>query len=324
MSLYDKLAKNKSLVNAVRRFRGFREDINRKKRVKGKYKFVNRKKDSDKLCIILAGYKEFLYDDVFGRIKKYIPKDIDVCIVSSGLYSDKLNSIALENDWSYLSVKQNKVTLVQNIAISLFDKAKMIFKLDEDIFVTKHFFEVLLKTYDKVQNDSPYRIGFITPLIPINGYAHVRVLEKTNLLQKYEEKFGRAQHNWDTDGKIVVNPDIAKFMWGESEKKLRDIDALDEKFSKEPFSYSVCPIRFSIGAILFSRDLWEQMGRFVVGPGNNMGRDEIQLCEYVMADSRAIIVSENTLVGHFSFGKQTNAMKEYYEKNRDIFKVKEK
>lgn len=324
MSLYDNLAKNKTLVNVVRGVRKIRKNYNKKKRIKGNYKFINRKKDSDKLCIVLAGYKDFLYEDVFGRIKKYIPDDIDVCIVSSGLYSDKLNSIALENDWSYLSVKQNKVTLVQNIAISLFDKAKYIFKLDEDIFVTKHFFSSLLKTYEKVNNESPYRVGFVAPLIPISGYAHVRVLEKTNLLKKYESKFGRAQHNWDTDGKVVVNPDIAKFLWGETEKKLRDIDALDEEFSKQSFSYSVCPIRFSIGAILFSRDLWEAMGRFEVGPGNNMGRDEIQLCEFVMADSRAIIVSENTLVGHFSFGKQTNAMKDYYKKNRDIFKVKEK
>ena len=324
MSLYDNLAKNETCVKIVRGARKKKSDINKKRRVKGNYKFSNRRKDYDKLCIILAGYKEFLYEDVFGRIKKYIPKDIDVCIVSSGLYSDKLKEIADVNDWSYLSVKQNKVTLVQNIAIDLFKNAKMIFKLDEDIFVTKHFFTGLLKTYEKVEKESPYRIGFVTPLIPINGYAHVRVLEKTGLLKSYEKKFGRAQHNWDTEGKLVTNPDIAKFMWGETEKKLRDIDALDEEFSRQPFEYSVSAIRFSIGAILFSRDLWESMGRFVVGPGNNMGRDEIQMCEYVMADSRAIIVSENTLVGHFSFGKQTEEMKKYYEKHRDIFKVKEK
>lgn len=324
MSLYDNLAKNETCVKIVKGARQRKKDINKKKRVKGKYKFINRKKDYDKLCIILAGYKEFLYDDVFGRIKKYIPKDIDVCIVSSGLYSDKLEEIANENEWSYLSVKQNKVTLVQNIAINLFKKAKMIFKLDEDIFVTKHFFSGLLKTYEKVEKDSPYRVGFVAPLIPINGYAHVRVLEKTGLLKTYEKKFGRAIHNWDSSDKIISNSNIAKFMWGETEKKLRDIDALDEEFSREPFSYTVSAIRFSIGAILFSRDLWEAMGRFVIGPGNNMGRDEVQICDFVMADSRAIIVSENTLVGHFSFGKQTEEMKKYYEKNRDIFKVKEK
>lgn len=322
MSLYDKIAKNQTCVNAVRKIRKINKERNRKKRVKGNYKFVNRKKESDKLCIILAGYKQFLWEDVFGRIAKYAPKDIDVCIVSSGLYSEELNQIAEKNDWSYLSVKQNKVSLVQNIAINLFENAKMIYKLDEDIFVTKNFFNQLFRTYKEVEEKSTYRVGFVAPLMPISGYAHVRVLQKTGLLDIYEKKFGRAQHNWDTTGKVVVNPEIAKFLWGETEEKLRDIDKLDEEFSKQEFNYSVCSIRFSIGAILFSRELWEDMGRFEVGIGNNMGRDEIQLCNYLLADSRAIIVAENTIAGHFSFGKQTQAMKEYYNKNREVFKVK--
>ena len=323
MSLYDKIAKNKTCVNLVRKTREIRKIQNKKRRVKGNYKFIDRKKNSDRLCIILAGYKQFLWEDVFGRLGKYAPKDIDVCIVSSGLYSEELAKIAEKYDWSYLSVKQNKVSLVQNIAINLFENAKLIYKLDEDIFVTKHLFEQLLRTYKEAEKTSPYRVGFVAPLMPISGYAHVRVLEKTGLLEKYEGQFGRAQHNWDTDGKVVVNPDIAKFLWGKTEPILRDIDALDEEFSKQELNYSICSIRFSIGAILFSRQLWEDMGRFEVGIGNNMGRDEIQLCNYLLADSRAIIVSENTIAGHFSFGKQTQEMKKYYENNREIFKVKE-
>ena len=293
MSLYDKIAKNQTAVNLVRKIRKIRKEANKKRRVKGKYSFINRKKDSDKMCMVLAGYKQFLWNDVFGRLEKYVPEDIDVCIVSSGLYSDELAEIAKRNNWSYLSVKQNKVSLVQNIAINLYPKAKMIYKLDEDIFVTNNLFKQLYKTYKEAEAKSTYRVGFVAPLMPINGYAHVRVLEKTDLLEKDEEKFGRAQHNWDTDGKIVVNPDIAKFLWGETEQKLRDIDKLDEEFSKQPFSYSVCAIRFSIGAILFSRQLWEDMGRFEVGIGNNMGKDEIQLCNFLLSDSRAIIVAEN-------------------------------
>ena len=105
-------------------------NINKKRRVKSKYKFINRKKDYDKLCIILAGYKEFLYDDIFNRIKKYIPKDIDVCITSSGLYSKKLDTIAKKNNWSYLSTKKNKVTLAQNIT--------MMFFLQSEQFNTHH------------------------------------------------------------------------------------------------------------------------------------------------------------------------------------------
>ena len=322
MSLYDKIAKNQTCVNFVRNVRKIRKERNKKKRVKGKYTFIDRKKDRNKMCMVLAGYKQFLWEDVFGRLEKHVPEDIDICIVSSGLYSDELAKIAEKNNWSYLSVKQNKVTLVQNIAISLFPKATMIYKMDEDIFVTKNVFEQLAKTYKVAEEKSTYRVGFVAPLLPISGYAHIRVLEKTGLLEEYERKFGRALHNWDTDGKVVVNPDIAKFLWGETEEKLRNIDKLDEEFSKQPFSYSICSIRFSIGIILFSRQLWEDMGRFEVGIGSNMGRDEIQLCNYLLSDSRAIIVSENTIAGHFSFGKQTQAMKEYYNKNREIFKVK--
>ena len=294
----------------------------KKKRVKGTYKFIDRKKDYSKMCIILAGYKPFLWDDVFDRISEYIPKDIDVCIVSSGLYSEELDEIARKNDWSYLSVKQNKVSLVQNIAINLFDKAEFIYKLDEDIFVTKNMFNKMFETYKDAESNSTYRVGFVAPMLPINGYAHIRVLQKTELLDTYEKKFGRAQHNWDPKGKFVVNPNIAKFMWGETEERLRDIDKLDSELADKEMKYSICSIRFSIGAILFTRKLWENMGRFEVKIGSNMGLDETQLCNYLLEDSRAIFVSENTVAGHFSYGPQTAAMKEFYKNNREIFKLK--
>lgn len=322
MSLYDKLAKNETCLKIVRKARSVNIERNRKKRVRGKYTFIDRKKDKDKVCIILAGYKQFLWEDVFGRIEKYAPKDIDICIVSSGLYSEELAKIAEKNDWSYLSVKQNKVTLVQNIAIDLHPKASKIYKIDEDIFVTKNFFEKLDETYNKVEKESNFRIGFVAPLLPINGYTNVHVLRKTGLLECYEKKFGKPYHDGCTEEPVIKNPQVATYLWGETEPKLRNIDALDEEFSKQEFNYSVCSIRFSIGAILFSRDIWEAMGRFAVGPGNNMGQDEVQICEYCMIQSRAIIVSENTLVGHFSYGPQTQAMEEYYNKNREIFKVK--
>ncbi len=322
MSLYDKIVKNQTCLNTARALRTKITERNKKKRVKGNYKFIDRKKDSEKLCIILAGYKQFLWEDVFGRIEKYVSQDIDVCIVSSGLYSEELANIAEKNNWSYLSVKQNKVSLVQNIAINLHTKAKKIYKLDEDIFITENFFEQLEKTYNAIQENGRYNIGFVAPLLPINGYANVNVLEKTGLIEKFDKRFGKTYHNGDGEAPIIKNPDIAKFMWGETEEKLRNIDKLSKEFSEQEFSYSICPIRFSIGAILFSREIWEDMGRFKVGIGNNMGQDEVQICEYCMIQSKAIIVSENTLAGHFSYGPQTNAMKEYYNSHREVFKVK--
>ena len=130
MGLIEKMEKNQTCIKMVRKAKKMRADSQRKKRVKGKYKFINRKNDNKKLCIILAGYKKFLWEDVFGRIEKYAPKDIDFCIVSSGLYSEDLAKIAEKNNWSYLSVKQNKVTLVQNIAINfcIFYKKRTTFR----------------------------------------------------------------------------------------------------------------------------------------------------------------------------------------------------
>ena len=321
MDIFVKLEKNKKFMEKYNSFKKKKQEKEKKRRVKGTYQFIDRKKDSENLCIILAGYKKILWDDIFERITKFAPKDMDVCIVSSGLYDEQLNTIAEKNNWSYLSLKQNKVTLVQNIAIDLHPRAKMIYKIDEDIFITKNFFSQLMETYNRVEKESHYRIGFVAPLLPINGYSNVNVLEKTGTLEKFEERFGKAYHDGGGEEKIIKNPDIAKFMWGETEERLRNLDKLSDEFSKEEFTYSICPIRFSIGAILFSREIWEAMGRFVVERGANMGRDEAQMCEYCMIESRAIVISENTIAGHFSYGPQTKTMEEFYTKNREIFKL---
>ena len=247
---------------------------------------------------------------------------MDVCIVSSGLYESELSKIAEKNDWSYLSVKKNNVALTQNIAIDVHKKAKKIFKLDEDIFLTKNYFTQCLETFDKVEKEGEYKIGFITPSIPINGYNHVDVLKRFGLLEDFEKKFGKVCRDRSAEAKIVKDPEIAKYLWGNSRDEFKDIDKLSEELSKDDFSYTVCPIIFSIGAILFTRELWDEMGRFIVTKGTSMGHDEVQICHHCMLESRAIIVSGNTLVGHFSYGPQTKTMIEYYNNNREIFKLK--
>ena len=48
----------------------------------GTHDFIDRSKGYEKLCIILAGYKPTLWEDVFGRLAAFIPDDIDVCIMT--------------------------------------------------------------------------------------------------------------------------------------------------------------------------------------------------------------------------------------------------
>ena len=53
-----------------------------------------------------------------------------------------------------------------------------------------------------------------------------------------------------------------------------------------------------------------------------MGKDEIKMCEYCMLNSRPIMVSDNIVVGHFSFGTQTQGMIEYYNEHPERFALK--
>ena len=286
-----------------------------------RYQFENRSKDSDTLCIVLAGYKEILWDTVFDRIKKFVSDDIDVCIVSSGLYSEKLNNIAKENNWSYISTKKNSVTLAQNMVLKLFPNAEYIYKLDEDIFVTKNFFETLKYTYDEVQYNGVYDVGFVAPLIPINGCGHVILLEKLGLTDFYEKNFEKVKFNANNDRMIVNNLDVAEFMWGKN-NLVPHIDDLNNFLNNSSFSYSIAPVKFSIGAIFFHRNLWEDMHYFRVDVTKGMGADERQICTHCILESKSMIISENSCVGHLSFGMQNEGMKKFFIENPENFKIK--
>lgn len=296
--------------------------VNRVRNAKLKYhgKFVNRSKGQDKLLIVLAGYKSFLYSAVFGRIEKFIPDGIDVCIVSSGLYSQQLEDLCAKNDWSYLSTKENNVCLVQNVAINLHTSAKYIYKLDEDIFITQGYFDKMFGAYRHAQQGE-FTPGVIAPLIPINGYAHVKILQKLGLEQEYVSRFEPIKYMAGSPRQIETNPQVAKFFWGEG-GFVPSIDEMNARFAQEPLQESACPIRFSIGAILFERSLWENMGYFTVNrKKSQMGEDEVQLCSYCLTVSRPLMVSENVVVGHLSFGPQNQEMKEYYLNNVTKFEI---
>lgn len=296
----------------------------KRKRLTRKYKFEDRMKNKEKVCIVLSGYQEYVWDIVFKRIKKFIPDDIEVCILSSGKYSEKLSKIAEANDWSYLSTKRNNVSLIQNVAINLFKSAKYIYKLDEDIFVTENFFETLMNTLKNCEENGEYQVGFVTPTIPINGFGYVDVLKRFNLTKEYQKLKKKLKSNekmiriTGENSLIYKNSTVARFIW----EKLPNIDEMNNIVQHDKFEYEICPIRFSIGAILFKRELWYEMDYFDVISGWGMGNDEDKICIYCMArKSKAIIASKNTIVGHLSYGPQKKEMEEYYKEHKEVFDI---
>lgn len=282
------------------------------------YTFEDRRKRSKKLCMILSGYKEWLWQQVFDRVEQYVPDDIDVCILSSGIRSETLGSIAEKNGWSYLSTEVNCLTLIQNIAINLFENAEMIFKMDEDIFLTKNCFETMIETEKVVQKKEPYKIGFVAPLIPVNGYGHIRILDELQKRSDYETKFDRVLCGGFENQMIEKNAEASAYMWG-IDGSIPKLDCLNRIHQERKLDYSFCNVRFSIGFIMFHRELWQELGGFRVNGGNGLGQDEVDLCSFCMVNSRAIVVAENTVVGHFSFGKQTSGMRKILETNPELF-----
>lgn len=292
-----------------------------KKCITKKIKFENRMKNKEKVCFVLAGYKPFLYEVIFKRLKKFVDDDIEVCILSSGKYSEELSKIAKQNDWSYLSQKRNNVALIQNTAIHLFQNAKYIYKLDEDIFITENYFKTLMKTMQECEKSGEYQLGFVAPTIPINGFGNLEILKRFNLVEVYTKKFEKPLYAAGRNRMVESNPEVAKFFWG-YEKYLPNIDEMNAKVQADEFKYIACPIRFSIGAILFKRDFWKDMGMFDVLSGSGMGSDEDQICKHCMSKSKAIIVTKNSIVGHLSFGKQNKIMENYFNDNKEIFDLK--
>ena len=320
------------LLNGSRTGRAFfqaRRDLRGNEAVRAveasSYDFVDRSRGSEKLCIVLAGYKPTLWDDVFGRLAAYVPEDVDVCIMTSGLKNQKLQNLAEKYGWSYLSTTVNHLSLIQNITIEEHPHAKWIYKLDEDMFISKNFFTALKDTYRLVVDDSFYLPAFVSPLINVSCYGHLRLLEKCGLIEDF-----RATGLTDmkiTDGlhhnkAIIEDAHVARYMWGDTQPMLRDVDALTERFSQEKLSFTVCPTRYSIGAILFTREAWEDFGRFpltFVGSEYGLGDDEEHICHYACFTGRAMIVSENSVAGHLGYGPQTKEMVKYYLDHKDRF-----
>ena len=276
----------------------------------GSHTFIDRSKGTEQLLILLAGYKSYLWPLTLGRVAKFVPSDMDVCIVSSGLYSAPLAELATARGWSYLYTKNNKVALVQNLGIAVHPEAKWIYKVDEDMFISENFCERLLEGYLRVREEGLYNPGFCSPLINLNGYSYINFLRTIGADDEYKARFGELKRA--TGGiKAYYDGEAAKWLW---EKSL-PFDEVAHFFAARPFEYSAGPHRFSIGAILFEREFWEVVGGFHVPlTGAGLGMDEEYLCKSCIHLSRVMIVIHNLFAGHFSFFPQEASMKEYLPK----------
>lgn len=278
------------------------------------HQFIDRRKNGDKVLFVLSGYKRNLWGFVFERVSRFVPSDIEVCICSSGVFDNELASVAKRNNWSYLSTSMNSITLIQNIAYSLYQKYTWIYKMDEDIFLTEGALENLYRAYQRAQKKEPYHVGVLAPIIPLNEYGCRNVLLKYGCLGDFEERYGKLY--FGGDGMIVNTEDIALYMWGKY-GQLPKLDQMNKDFQDDILV--TCATRYNIGLILFNRSFWENMYCFSVSGGVDMGVDEEEICAWCVNMSHALLVTYNVVVGHFAFGPQEKCMKKYFKESPENF-----
>lgn len=282
------------------------------------YIFDDRSRGSKNFLIVLAGFQDYYWSAVLERVRAnelQFDEDIDICVCVplGGENADKLRGICEKMDWSYLKLPEDLLAQTQNIAIKLHEKAEWIFKIDEDIILSDNYFASMKKSWADFEKTSYMRVGILAPLLNVNAYASRRFLISLGKLDEYEAKYGKYDlcEDW-INADIHSSPDTALYLWENS----LPFDGVSKKIAEiNSGVVTVCPHRFSIGAILMKRSYWEKMGMFTVGVTGELGLEEKQVCEFCMNDMHAIAVAESVFAGHLGFYKQKAKVHEFFDKN---------
>ncbi len=284
----------------------------RRRNFTGAYNLIDRGTGAERLAVVLAGYKPYLWDMTLARLEQHVPEGLDVCLVSPALNSPELERLAARRGWSYLSTRANYVSLGQNIAIARHPAARWIYKLDEDILIAEGFFERLLGTYQRIATEGRYEPGFCAPVLNVNGFSYVNFLKALGLEDEYLERFGELRR---ASGQIRATEEgeAALWLW----RKSLPFDEVAARFAARPPGYSTVPHKFSIGAILFERSFWAAIGGFLVRPpAGALGVDETYICRKCIDLSRVMAVAHDVFAGHYSFGAQEVFMRAQVEELR--------
>ena len=310
-----------TVINAVKKIgRNIINDCIERRKYSSKYVVEGNIKNKNKMCYILSGYKPYLWDDVFNRIRFFQPEDLEICVASSGKYCEELSELCKRNDWVYISTELNNICVLSNIVLREFSKAEYIFKLDEDIYLPKDYFADMYEAYNVIEETSPGCLGFICPSLPLGFYGMHDFLIKKNCLEKYNQLFGRHYI-----GGTTLNPafrqhvGVDEFIWG----KIGVFDECAKEYKESGLSFEPCATRCGIAAILFKRQFWDTMGGLVRPRGKGLGDqgDEGQITAYCALNFQMTYCVKSILVGHFAFGGSEPAVLKMKEVHPEYFSL---
>lgn len=289
-------------------FAGIESTLRRWRDHHGSFHLQGDPKGLDVGIVILAGYKPSLWPLTLARIRKYAPPYAEVCVTTAGKHMPKLAELCKAYGWTYLTTSANKTGLALNKVIDAHPAATRWFKLDEDVFVARGFFDDLIKGYDALADQGLHRPGFCAPMLNVNGVSYAGFLEKIEATHAYRDTFGEIRQA--SDGVHAhYDPKAAEWLWRRS-LPFDDVAARVSGSGTTPLEHArMIGTRFSIGAIYFERDFWQAFGGFTSAWRQGvLGVDETGICAACMLASRPMFYLTNVFAGHFSFYPQERAM----------------
>ena len=296
---------------------GILSRMRRKRRFAKTWQFVDRQSGTDSLILLVAGFQEHYWDILMANINQanHGQRDVCVCIPLGGGKEKRLYEIAGRYGWSVLRIKDDLLSQAENTAIRLHPNANIIHKLDEDIVINDFYFDDMEAAFEH-RDESEYCPGFLAPVININLATTDDYLK---IIGKYDDfylRFGK-HHRGSLffHRSIEVAEYLTKtlFCYGK-------VHALFDLARLEKRTYIACPVRFSIGAVLFTRQYWEELGYFAVG-FRSVGRaeEETQMCSYNVDNYKPTVCVGNVVVGHLGYFTQKETCRRIFLDNSHLF-----
>jgi len=182
----------------------------------------------------------------------------------------------------------NQIALIQNKIITKL-KSDIYIKLDDDILVSKNWTDGFVGVLNRFGDT----MSFGSVIIPINGFGWLPFIEIMGFKDEFISKFPLEKLAQDCMNVPVWNNEkVVEYIWN----KTLDIDASTKQFIEKQdskFQDLLCHHRYSIGAIIFTHDIWVKMGGWKVSDSIYRRINTKKNIEKVIKKIAAVLKKEN-------------------------------
>lgn len=210
--------------------------------------------------LLITNDRPYILEKVLTRILSYTDwNKFDLWILENRATAPTKKIIqAFKAKYSHINVYSsfvNQISYIQNCIIRQL-RSDIYIKLDDDIFVSEGWTNGFVGVYERNYK----KMSFGSVIIPVNGFGWLPFMEIMGIIEEFKSKFPDEKLIQDCmNVSIWNNEKVVEYIWNKS----LNIDEVSRTFKEKQnnnFQDLICTHRYSIGAIVFSHDVWDKMG----------------------------------------------------------------